>query len=50
MREHVWVRYQDLWIGGDIEVVDTVESDLDDDFEMEAGLWDVGRVYPRQFL
>ena len=39
-QEHVWVRYKDARTGGDDEGVDIVESDLDDDFELESGLSD----------
>ena len=40
-QEHVWLRYKDVRTGGDDEGVDIVESDLDDDLELEAGLWDM---------
>lgn len=39
-QEHVWLRYKDVRTGGDDEGVDIVGSDLDDDLELEAGLWD----------
>ena len=39
-RKDIWLRYKDVRTGGDAEGVDTVESDLDEDLELEAGLWD----------
>ena len=38
LQEHVWLRYKDVRTGGDDEGVDIVESDLDDELELEAGL------------
>ena len=38
LQEHVWLRYKDVRTGGDDEGVDIVESDLDDEPELEAGL------------
>ena len=39
-QEHPWLCYKDVRTGGDEEGIDIVESDLDDDLELEAGLWD----------